>query len=377
MPTGRASRSPCSTPAIDTRHPFLQGRLLPGIDVLDADGDPTAAQNPTAPGRPERHATELAGLVVGVRGPAGLHGVAPRASLLPIRVAGLAARRGRRRLVYGRTDQVLAGLEAAVDPNGDGDAHDARADRARRRRRAVLLVPGRPARARRPRRAGARHARGRAGGERRARPGPGYGSIAAPAGTSGVLGVAASDSRGRSPTVHVLLRAGLRVLASGETPLGGAVGPDDVVTAPVVALPRRQVVAVTRGNALGAALRRDGYSRVAGKAVLLPSGPTTPEAVRELAAAGARAVLVDGPIPAGSLGVDEPVEVPIVGVSAQAAAQPCGASLAAGIPVELGVGAAALGANRAARCRSRRSRASGWRSTAAPGRRSPHPGSVS
>ena len=27
--------------------------------------------------------------------------------------------------VYGRTDQVLAGLERAVDPNGDGDAHDA------------------------------------------------------------------------------------------------------------------------------------------------------------------------------------------------------------------------------------------------------------
>jgi hypothetical protein len=26
--------------------------------------------------------------------------------------------------VYGRTYQVLAGLESAVDPNGDGDAHD-------------------------------------------------------------------------------------------------------------------------------------------------------------------------------------------------------------------------------------------------------------
>src|SRR5205085_8439492 len=27
--------------------------------------------------------------------------------------------------VYGRTDQLLAGIERAVDPNGDGDAHDA------------------------------------------------------------------------------------------------------------------------------------------------------------------------------------------------------------------------------------------------------------
>jgi hypothetical protein len=159
-----------------------------------------------------------------------------------------------------------------------------------------------------------------------------------------VLGVAASDSRGQSPTVHILLRTGLRVLASGETALGGAVGPDDVVSAPVVALPRRQVVAVTRGKALDRLFDADGYSRVAGVAVLLPSGPTTPEAVRELAAAGARAVLVDGPIPAGSLGVDEPVEVPIVGIAPQAASD-VRRSLAAGIPVELGVGAAAFGGN--------------------------------
>ena len=131
---------------------------------------------------------------------------------------------------------------------------------------------------------------------------PGYGSIAAPAGTGAVLGVAAADSRVTSPTVHVLLRAGLGVLASGETPLGGAVGPHEVVSAPVVALARRQVVEVTGGSALDRLFDDDGYSRVAGAAVLLPRGPTTPETVRELAAAGARAVLVDGPIPAGSLG---------------------------------------------------------------------------
>ena len=303
---------------IDTRHPFLQGRLLPGIDVIDADGDPTAAQNPTAPGRPERHATELAGLVAGARGPAGLRGVAPRVSLLPIRVAGWQPDADGGVSIYGRTDQLLAGLEAAVDPNGDGDAHDAvrialvgvvepfssfpdgplaRAGRGALALDTLVVAP--------------------AGNDGPA--GPGYGSIAAPAGTSGVLGVAAADSRGRSPTVHLLLRAGLRVLASGETPLGGAVGPGAVVKAHVVALPRRQIVAVTRGNALARLFDGAGYSRVAGKAVLLPSGPTTPEAVRELAAAGTRAVLVDGPIPAGSLGLDETVDVPIVGVSARAA----------------------------------------------------------
>jgi subtilisin family serine protease len=328
---------------VDLRHPFLQGRLLPGIDILDADGDPSAAQNPTEPGRPERHATQLAGLVAGVRGPAGMHGVAPGASVLPIRVAGWQPDADGGVSVYGRTDQVLAGLEAAVDPNVDGDAHDgarialvgvvepfasfpdgplARAGRGALALGTLVVAP--------------------AGNDGPA--GPGYGSIAAPAGTSGVLGVTASDSRGQSPTVHILLRAGLRVLASGQTALGGVAGPDDVVSAPVVAVPRRQVVAVTRGSALDRLFDAGGYSRVAGGAVLLPTGPTTPEAVRELAAAGARAVLVDGPIPAGSLGIDEPVEVPIVGVSAGAARQ-VRLSLAAGVPVELGVGAAAFDTN--------------------------------
>lgn len=328
---------------VDLRHPYLQGRLLHGIDVLDADGDPSAEQNPTEPGRPERHGTGLAGLVVGVRGPAGLHGVAPGASLLPIRVAGWQPDADGGVSVYARTDQILAGLEAAVDPNGDGDAHDAA--------RVALLGVVEPF-ASFPDSPLARAARGALAlgtllvvpGGNDGPAGPGYGSLAGPVGATGVLGVAAIDSRSESPTVHVLLRAGLRVLASGRTALGGAAGPDDVVSARVVALPPRQAVAVTKGNALDRLFDADGYSRVAGGAVLLPSGPTTPEAVGELAAAGARAVLVDGAIPAGSLGVDEPVQVPVVGVSAAIAAE-VRAELAAGIPVELGIGAAAFGRN--------------------------------
>jgi hypothetical protein len=101
---------------------------------------------------------------------------------------------------------------------------------------------------------------------------------------------------------------------------------------------------VTEGNALDPLFDDAGYSRVAGTAALLPTGPTTPEVVRELAAAGVRAVLVDGPIPAGSLGVDEPVEVPIVGIPAATAAE-VRATLAAGLPIELAVGAPAFGAN--------------------------------
>ncbi len=332
---------------VDTRHPFLQGRLLPGLDMVDPGSDASAEQNPTQPGRPERHGTELAGLVVGVRGPAGIHGVAPGASILPIRVAGWQPDSDGGVSVYGRTDQVLAGLEAAVDPNGDGDAHDAvrialvgvvepfasfpdaplqtASDGALALDTLVVAPAGNDGAA-----------------------GPGFGSVAAPGGAPGALGVAAADSRRRSPTVHLLLRSGLRVFASGETPLGGAVPPAGVVTAPVAALPRRQVVAVTEGNALDPLFDDAGYSRVAGTAALLPTGPTTPEVVRELAAAGVRAVLVDGPIPAGSLGVDEPVEVPIVGIPSETASE-VRAALAAGLPVELAVGAAAFEANPALR----------------------------
>jgi hypothetical protein len=112
----------------------------------------------------------------------------------------------------------------------------------------------------------------------------------------------------------------------------------------VVALPRRQVVAVTEGNALDRLFDAKGYSRVAGTAALLPPGPTTPEVVSELSAAGVRAVLVQGPIPAGSLGVDDPVEVPVVGIPL-ATARRLRSALATDVPVELSVGASTFARN--------------------------------
>ena len=46
------------------------------------------AADPQNPAAVERHGTELAGLLVGAGGPDGIHGVAPGATVLPIRVAG-------------------------------------------------------------------------------------------------------------------------------------------------------------------------------------------------------------------------------------------------------------------------------------------------
>lgn len=328
---------------VDVVHPYIRGALLPGLDVLDPGGDASARQNPTAPGRPERHGTEMAGLVVGSGGPEGLAGVAPGASLLPIRVAGWQPDTSGGVSVYGRTDQLLAGIELAVDPNEDGDAHDAA------RVALVGVVEPFAAFTDGPLALAAAGASAldslvvaAAGNDGPA--GPAYGSIGGPGGAPAALTAGAIDTRRRNPTGHVLLLAGLRVLVSGDQPLGGVVAPDISVSAPVVALARTAQAVVGAAGGLTRLFDKAGYSRVGGAAVLLPRGTTSPEAVREVVVAGARAVLVDGPLPAGSLETDGPVEVPILGLSA-IDARAVRAALRRQIPVTLAVGAAAFDAN--------------------------------
>src|SRR3989442_500980 len=112
---------------LDSGHPYLHGRILPGSNVVDPElrsGTPAVA-DPADPSERERHGTELAGILVGARGPAGISGIARGAAVLPIRVAGWQRDLTGSWAVYARTDQLLAGLERAVDPNLDGDAHDA------------------------------------------------------------------------------------------------------------------------------------------------------------------------------------------------------------------------------------------------------------
>jgi subtilisin family serine protease len=321
---------------VDFDHPFVKEALLPGIDIVEPGGLAEPGESPTEAGRLERHGTELAGLVVGADGPAGLAGVAPGASLRPIRVAGWQPDATGGVSVYARTDQVLAGLEAAVDPNQDGDAHDAA------RIALVGVVEPFVAFADAPLSRAASGALALdtlvvapAGNDGPA--GPSYGSVGAPAAGAGALAVAATDTRRRSPTAHVLMRTGLRVLLAGEQPLGGAVDLGTRTAAPVVAL-QAEGVAVVGGQAgFEKLFDANGISRVAGTAPLLPPGPPTPEAVQELAGAGARAVLVDGPQPAGALGIAEPLQVPVLGLPA-AIAEEVRAHLAAGRPVQLTVG---------------------------------------
>ncbi|MBM3679625.1 MAG: hypothetical protein FJW96_17390, partial [Actinobacteria bacterium] len=169
--------------------------------------------------------------------------------------------------------------------------------------------------------------------------GPTFGSVGAPASASTTLAVGAVDAWQAVPSAHVLLRTGLRVLFSGRQPLGGTGRPGDAVGLTVTAVgpaPKRRV---TTRSGLDRLFDERGFSRVAGKAALLPPGPPTPETMRDLAQAGARAVLVDGPVPAGALGVDDSEQVPIIGVPTEAADE-VRRVLRTGTAVTLGVGSA-------------------------------------
>jgi len=82
----------------------LQQRMLPAIDIARGSAGVFAAAG-----------TGLAEAIAGAGG----------ASVMPIRVAAAQRDAVGQSAVYARSDQLIDGLERAVDPNGDGDTHDA------------------------------------------------------------------------------------------------------------------------------------------------------------------------------------------------------------------------------------------------------------
>ncbi len=326
---------------VDESHQYLRGKVLPGIDIVDHGEDATAHADPQDPSQTERHGTELAGILVGAGGPGGLHGVAPGATLLPIRVAGWQPGADGRDIVFARTDQVIAGLDRAVDPNGDGDAHDAV--------RVALLGVVEP------------YAAFTDGPEAQAvqgaldlntlvvtpagndgTAGPTFGSIAGPAGAPGALAVGATDSRTDLPRVRVVLRRGLDVILDEQVPLLGAVAPSHSLSLRV-ATPRS-----TRGLAGSQSVDyfdAKGYSLVAGRAVVVPAGENPQAAAIAASRAGAAAVVLYGAsLPPGALRVAEDETAPVVVVPTAAAVELL-AARRAGIDVGIAVGAAHANAN--------------------------------
>ena len=99
---------------VDLGHPDLRGRVTAGADTVSGDRDPAPGRDPRARDRLETHGTALAGVLVAA-------GVEVRA----YRVAGLQPVESGGAQAFATTDQLLAGLERAVDPDGDGDTEDA------------------------------------------------------------------------------------------------------------------------------------------------------------------------------------------------------------------------------------------------------------
>jgi Subtilase family len=287
---------------VDLNQPYLRGRLLPGYDIVGGGTDASARANPQHPSEIERHGTELAGILAGSDGPDGVHGVAPGVTILPIRVAGWQPASDGRDLVFSRTDQLIAGLERAVDPNGDGDCHDAV--------RVALVGVAEP------------YAAFTDGPEATAvagalalntmvvapvgndgKAGPSFGSVAGPAGAPGALAVAASDTRAQLPEARVVLRRGLDVIFDQNVPLLGITGPAHSLTL--------TPVAATAGTA--AAFDEQGYSRVAGRAVVAPASSSPELQAAAASAAGAGALVLYGDsLPAGSLRLSAQESSPVV-----------------------------------------------------------------
>ncbi len=321
---------------VDFTHPFIRDRLLDGLDMLDPERRAIARAHPDEPTRLERHGTQMAGLIAGSGGPGGIRGVVPASRILPIRVAGWQPSAEGGFAIYGRTDQLLAGIERAVDPDADGDVLDAarvaivgvtepfasfpdgpiaRAIEGAARLDTLVVVP--------------------AGNEGPA--GPSYGSIGGPGGAPDALTVAAADLRNDTATVRVVVRAGLHVLLDREVPLAGVAAPSGPL-ALTVARPRRDAASGPRGTPLARYFDDQGYSLVAGRATLLSRAAEPVDEARSAVLAGSAAILVDGVVPAGALGLDDRLDVPVVGIPSSAAAA-LRSALARGNEVNVSLGA--------------------------------------
>src|ERR671936_1183095 len=331
---------------VDHAQPFLRGRIQDGINILpDSDFNAVAATKPDDATRVERHGTEMAGLLVGAGGPEGLAGIAPGASVLPIRVAGWQTDVSGGWAVYARTDQLIAGLERAVDPNQDGDAHDAA--------RIALVGVDAPyaAFADAP---DARAVQGAldldtlvvAAAGNDGPGGPAFGSLSSPGGAPAALSVGAADLRSQAEEVRVVVRVGLDVLVDRLLPLAGAVVPTQPHELPL-ATPKERVSRGRPGGfvaapALDSFFGRSGLSVVAGRAALVRAGDDPVSAVENAARAAAAAVVLYGTtIPAGGLGLDETVPVPVVAVPKNVA-QTVLATLARGRRPALSLGSAGV-----------------------------------
>ena len=107
--TGKGINIAILDTGIDYTHPDIVGNYVDGYDFVNNDDDPMDDQG---------HGTHCAGIIAGtgVNSDYEYIGVAPDSNLYAFKVLDYQG--------SGNLDNYIAGLEAAVDPNGDGDPSD-------------------------------------------------------------------------------------------------------------------------------------------------------------------------------------------------------------------------------------------------------------
>jgi subtilisin family serine protease len=301
---------------VDRSHPDLIGHLHTGYDLVQSDDDVSAEPSPGDPARFEAHGTRMAGIVARV---------SPRAKIVPFRVLGWQETDAGTALV-GRGDTLVAGLERAVDPNGDGftgdhvdivlapvvepfaafsDSPEARAVTGATNLGTLVVAP--------------------AGNDGDV--GVGFGSVATPGGAVDALSVGALDTRRTVLETRVSLVSGGSMLVDGPARILGVVGTGRGATLSVAGLhgpslsdPSRAAGVATGGAELGDFFDPFGVSRVAGRAALVPAdGTSLARKAANAKAAGAAALLVYGTnLPAGALDLEEAAALPVLALPGNA-----------------------------------------------------------
>jgi subtilase family protein/PA domain-containing protein len=310
---GRGSKIALVDTGVDAGQTALEGRLRRGYDVVAHDRKPWPETDPAGHGRVEAHGTRMAALVAAV---------APGARIVPIRVVGWQQGKDGSVTLVGRGDQLIAGLERAVDPNGDGAVTDAAT---------VALAPLIEPFAAFTDSPEARAVTGAtnlgtlvvASAGNDGSSAVGFGSIGAPGGAADALTVGAVDTRRQVPVANAWIRDGVDTISAqparvlGKRTLSEVTLDVSGLLGPSLANPSQGAETEAGGSTLGDFFDTNGVSRVAGRAALAPADGTSLAAKAQNAkAAGAAALLVYGTaLPAGALDLDEATALPVLALS--------------------------------------------------------------
>jgi len=286
---------------IDAAHPAVAGHVDAAHDATGIDG---TKQGPITP---DAHGTAVAGVALRSAG------TQADAVIVPIRILASTPTRDGDEAILGTSDDLLAGLEQAVDPNADGDTSD-RAD--------VALIASTSPYAgftdspeeRAVRAADALGTVVVAAAGNDGASGDEVGTVGSVAAADAALTVGAVDLRGRTPGADVRVRGGGIDDTFEGVPVLTAAGSSQLPRAaklPVIAI---DGVGDEVADYLDSELR----SRVTGAVVLLAArdGVTVHDQIRAAADAGAVGVLVGArgaSAAAGTIDVDG-ADIPAIGI---------------------------------------------------------------